>query len=143
MEAACRDMMPRMQTMMRLHGGVPGAGVGIGKMPWPNADADGDGTVPPEGPRGRLRDLPAEHDSEADGSPSPEEFAAPHAAPARPGVADRLRLPDDDGNGAETATQIDKPARLMGRMQALRAMRGRSMRRPRGRRQARCGATAR
>lgn len=128
-----------MQMMMRMHGGMAGSGMmagagmgmgapdglagmgmspGMAMMPGLDGDADGDGAVTPDELRARLRDLFVEYDADANGSLSLEEFAALHAALMRETMVDRFQFLDDDGDGAVTATEIDKPARLMDRMRA-------------------------
>ncbi len=129
MKGAGQGMMPMMQMMMCMHGDMMGAGMGMGMgmagdgiaaMPGLNADADGDGTVTPHELRTRLQALLSEYDANADGSLSLDEFASLHAALTRETMVDRFQFLDDDGDGAVSAAEIAKPARLMDQMQAKR-----------------------
>ena len=71
----------------------------------------------PEELRGRLQTLLTDNDADGNGTLSLDEFADLHAALIRESIVDRFQFLDDDGDGAVTAAEIAKPARLLEQMQ--------------------------
>jgi hypothetical protein len=139
-----QGMMPMMMQMMaRMHGGMQGGMMGAGaqgggmmggmmggagaqgmgmqgmgmQFAQLDADADGDGNVTPEELRNRLQTLLTEYDADGNGTLSLDEFAALHADLIRESIVDRFQFLDDDGDGAVTAAEIVKPAKLLEQMQ--------------------------
>lgn len=133
-DARGHDMMQMMHKMMHMHRGMMGedmpgmammSGMRMmhamgGMLPGLKADANGDGEVTPQELRDRLAALLSEHDADGDGALSLDEFAALHAALIRETMVDRFQFLDDDGDGAVSAAEIAKPARMLERMQAMR-----------------------
>lgn len=121
-------MQDMMQTMMKMHGQMMGAGMNPGMMGAHQGGGmgmmdgammrmmiDGDMMAAHAAMQARL----AEFDADADGALSLAEFEALHAAMIRDLTVDRFQYLDADGDGRITGEEMAAPAQRMERRRMM------------------------
>lgn len=128
MMGANQGMMPMMmqmhQQMMGGSGPMGGMMAGMGPMGamTDGFDEDEDGFVSAEEMRAGLASQLEQYDQDGNGTLSIDEFETLHNATFRARMVDRFQALDEDGDGQVTDAEMTAPARMIERMEQMRAM---------------------
>lgn len=123
-----QDMMPMMMQMHRqmMSGSGPMGGMMTGMGPMAlmmdGFDADEDGFVSADEMRMGLAGQLEAYDEDGSGTLSIDEFETLHNATFRARMVDRFQALDEDGDGKVTDAEFTAPARMIERMEQMRAV---------------------